>query len=42
VLTQDLPPWSTIYQQTQHGLAAQVLESLAHALRHLLRVAEGR
>jgi transposase len=31
----DLPPWSTVYQQTQRWLAAGVFEAIVHDLRAL-------
>jgi transposase len=33
----DLPPWYTVYQQTQRWLAAGVFEDIVHDLRRLLR-----
>src|SRR4051794_24028099 len=38
----DLPPWPTVYQQTQRWLAAGSFEAIIHDLRALLRLAEGR
>lgn len=38
----DLPPWHTIYQQTQRWLKAGVFEAMVHDLRALLRLAAGR
>src|SRR3989304_6685057 len=38
----DLPPWYTVYQQTQRGLAAGSFEAIVHDLRVMLRLAEGR
>jgi transposase len=38
----DLPPWYTIYQQTQRWLKAGVFEAMVHDLRVLLRLGEGR
>jgi transposase len=38
----DLPPWSTVYQQSQRWLAAGCFEVLAQDLRALLRLAAGR
>jgi len=38
----NLPPWSTVYQQTQRWLNAKVFEEMVHDLRVLLRLAEGR
>jgi transposase len=36
-LPHDLPPWYTVYQQTQRWLAAGVFEAIVHDLRRLLR-----
>ena len=41
-LPHDLPPWYTVYQQTQRWLRAGVFEDLVHDLRAVLRLAEGR
>jgi len=38
----DLPPWYTVYQQTQRWLRADVFEDLVHDLRAILRLADGR
>jgi transposase len=38
----DLPPWFTVYQQSQRWLAAGCFEELAHDLRAVLRLAAGR
>ena len=38
----DLPPWFTVYQQTQRWLAAGCFETLAQDLRAVLRLAAGR
>ena len=38
----DLPPWHTVYQQTRRWLKAGVFEDIAHDLRRVLRLAEGR
>ncbi len=37
MLPHDLPPWYTVYQQTQRWLKAGVFEALVHDLRMLLR-----
>src|SRR4051812_8612291 len=37
----DLPPWETVYQQTQRWLVAGIFEAMAHDLRELLRMAVG-
>ena len=38
----DLPPWHTVYQQTQRWVQAGVFEDLVHDLRMLLRKIAGR
>jgi transposase len=42
MLPHDLPPWYTVYQQTQRWLQAGVFEAIVHDLRRLLREAAGR
>jgi transposase len=42
LMPNDLPPWSTVYQQTQRWLAAGVFEAIVHDLRAVLRLAQGR
>ncbi len=42
MMPNDLPPWHTVYQQTQHWLQAKVFETLVHDLRMLLREIDGR
>jgi transposase len=42
MIPNDLPPWHTVYQQTQRWLKAGVFEAMVHDLRTLLRLAEGR
>jgi transposase len=37
-----LPPWHTVYQQTQRWLKAGAFEAMVHDLRLLLRLAAGR
>ena len=37
MMPNDLPPWHTVYQQTQRWLNAGVFEALVHDLRTLLR-----
>lgn len=37
MLPNDLPPWYTVYQQTQRWLKAGVFEAIVHDLRMLLR-----
>jgi transposase len=41
-LPHDLPPWYTVYQQARRWVAAGVFEDMAHDLRAILRLAEGR
>src|SRR5438552_15476916 len=41
-LPHELPPWYTVYQQTQRWLRAGVFETMVHDLRAVLRLAEGR
>lgn len=38
----DLPPWETVYQQSQRWIKAGVFEHMVHDLRALLRLAKGR
>ena len=42
MLPNYLPPWYTVYQQTQRWLAAGSFEAIVHDLRVMLRLAEGR
>jgi transposase len=42
MMPNDLPPWHTVYQQTQRWLKAGVFAMMVHDLRALLRVAQGR
>jgi transposase len=42
MMPNDLPPWYTVYQQTQRWLKAGVFEAMVHDLRALLRLAQGR
>jgi transposase len=42
MLPNDLPPWYTVYQQTQRWLAAGSFEAIVHDLRMMLRLAQGR
>jgi transposase len=42
MMPNDLPPWHTVYQQTQRWLKAGVFEAMVHDLRVLLRLAHGR
>ncbi len=42
LMPHDLPPWHTVYQQTQRWLRAGVFEAIVQDLRMLLRELEGR
>jgi transposase len=42
LMPHDLPPWNVVYQQTQRWFKAQVFEAIAHDLRTVLRIADGR
>jgi transposase len=42
MMPNDLPPWFTVYQQTQRWIKARVFEAMVHDLRALLRLAKGR
>jgi transposase len=42
LMPHDLPPWYTVYQQTQRWFKAGCFEAIAHDLRALLRMASGR
>jgi transposase len=42
MLPHDLPPWYTVYQQTQRWFRAGCFEAIAHDLRMLLRMAADR
>ena len=42
LMPHDLPPWYTVYQQTQPWFKAGVFEAIVHDLRNLLRLAAGR
>lgn len=41
-LPNDLPPWEAVYQQAQRWIAAGVFEQMAHDLRQVLRLMDGR
>lgn len=38
----DFPPWEAVFQQTQRWLKAGVFETMAHDLRELVRLTQGR
>lgn len=42
MIPNDLPPWYTVYQQTQRWVEAGVFEDMVHDLRALLRLAKGK
>ena len=42
LLPGDFPPWHAVYDQTRRWMAAGVFEAMAHDLRAVLRLAEGR
>jgi transposase len=42
MMANDLPPWHTVYQQTQRWLKAGVFEDMVRDLRMLMREIEGR
>ena len=42
MMPNDLPPWHTVYQQTQRWMKAGVFEAMAHDLRALLRMMQGK
>jgi transposase len=42
LMPHDLPPWHTVYQQSQRWLTAGVFAAIVHDLREVLRVAQGR
>jgi transposase len=42
MMPNDLPPWHTVYQQSQRWIKASVFEDMVHDLRALLRLAKGK
>ena len=42
MMPNDLPPWYTVFQQTQRWISAGVFEGMVHDLRALLRLVKGR
>lgn len=42
MLPNDLPPWQTVYQQTQRWIRWGCFEALVHDLREMLRLAVGK
>jgi transposase len=41
-LPHDFPPWTVVYQQARRWIAAGVFEEIAHDLRMILRLVDGR
>ena len=41
MMSNDLPPWSVVYQQMRWWLKAKVFEAITHDLRAVLRIANG-
>jgi transposase len=41
-LPHDFPPWTAVYQQARRWVAAGVFEEVAHDLRMILRLVDGR
>ena len=42
MMPNDLPPWSTVYQQSQRWVKAGVFESMVSDLREILRITSGK
>ena len=42
MLPNDLPPWAVVYQQMRRWYHAEVFEAMAHDLRAILRLLDGR
>jgi transposase len=42
MIPHDLPPWHAVYDQTQRWIKAGVFETMAHDLRTVLRLMQGR
>ena len=42
MMPHDLPPWPTVYQQSQRWLKAGVFDAMVHDLRAVLRLAQER
>jgi transposase len=42
MMPHDLPPWPTVYQQSQRWLTAGVFDAMVQDLRAVLRLAQGR
>jgi transposase len=42
LMPHDLPPWHTVYRQSQRWLKAGVFEAIVHDLREVLRLAQRR
>jgi transposase len=42
MMPHDLPPWPTVYQQSQRWLNADMFDTIVQNLRAVLRLAQGR
>lgn len=42
MMPNDLPPWHTVYQQSQRWITAGIFEDMVHDLRALIRLAKGK
>jgi transposase len=42
LIPNDLPPWHTVFEQTQRWIKAGCFEAIVHDLREMLRLADGR
>ena len=42
LMPHDLPPWFTVYQQSQRWIKAGVFEAIVSDLREILRIAAGK
>jgi transposase len=42
MMPHDLPPWHTVYQQSQRWIQAGCFEAIVHDLRAMLRLVQGR
>lgn len=42
MMPNDLPPWHTVYQQSQRWVKAGVFEAMVHDLREILRITSGK
>jgi transposase len=42
MMPNDLPPWFTVFQQSQRWIKAGVFEAMVHDLREILRIVSGK